>query len=313
MVLVVFAAGAASAKLCGDDVDGQDVPCACGDIVVSDLVLDDDPVADTVCDGNGLVIRAGAARGVRIDLAGRTLRGSGVGEGLQVLFGGEGGARVVSGSDRATIAGFENGVVASGGELSLIENVLIRDAVRDGLRARSRGLTVRGCVVEGSGRDGFAFSGRSYLSVDNQSRANKRHGFMLMGQAGDLTRSSAVGNGSAGFMVTGSGHEFVGCIASTSGKNGMEVVAAGLSIRGCRAEHNGASGIEGHGAKWRLADNTATGNGEHGVYARGSGMIDEGGNKGVGNGFVLDGEVRDCAIGGTDCGEGPSSAGDEPG
>jgi len=28
-----------NAKLCGDDVGGQDVPCACGDVVVSDLAM----------------------------------------------------------------------------------------------------------------------------------------------------------------------------------------------------------------------------------------------------------------------------------
>ena len=31
----------AGAKNCGDDVDGVDVPCSCGDIVVSDLVMNE--------------------------------------------------------------------------------------------------------------------------------------------------------------------------------------------------------------------------------------------------------------------------------
>ena len=54
----------AHAKLCGDNVGGHDVPCACGDVVVSDLTLTDDPVARTVCphdafpanDGNNVFV-----------------------------------------------------------------------------------------------------------------------------------------------------------------------------------------------------------------------------------------------------------------
>ena len=43
---VLLVAPKVGAKLCGDNVDGRDVPCACGDTVVSDLVLNDDPVLD---------------------------------------------------------------------------------------------------------------------------------------------------------------------------------------------------------------------------------------------------------------------------
>src|SRR5262249_44514762 len=87
----------AHAKLCGDDVGGQDVPCECGDVVVSDLVLSDDPVTQAPCPDDGLVVRAPAAgHGLTIDLHGKTLRGSARGIGVWVLAGGPGGARLVS-------------------------------------------------------------------------------------------------------------------------------------------------------------------------------------------------------------------------
>lgn len=300
LAILVFSHGAL-ATLCGDDVDGADVPCACGDIVASDVVLDDDPVVSEVCRGDGLLIRAAGTAQITVDLAGKTLRGDGQGQGLTVVFGGERGARIVSSGGSATIEGFETGVAASGGVLSLIEDVNINDAVRDGLRARSAGLTVRRCRVTGAGRDGFALSGRDYLSVDNQSRANKRHGFMLMGRGGDLIRNRAESNDGSGFLVTGSEHEIRDCVASSSGKNGLEIVAGSVVVRGCTADGNGASGIEGHGAGWRLANNVANSNWEHGIDARGSAMIDEGGNRGAGNGGLLAGEVRQCVIGGSAC------------
>ena len=46
-LLVLFTVSPAQAKLCGDDVQGQDVPCACGDTLVSGVVLSDDPVTTT--------------------------------------------------------------------------------------------------------------------------------------------------------------------------------------------------------------------------------------------------------------------------
>ncbi len=61
----------ATAKLCGNHVGGRRVPCACGDIVASDLVLTDDPVGNSVCPGDGLIVRAiGATHGVTVDLRG---------------------------------------------------------------------------------------------------------------------------------------------------------------------------------------------------------------------------------------------------
>lgn len=299
MLVLLLGAEMAVGKLCGDDVDGRDVPCACGDVVVSDLVLDDDPVAVTVCDGDGLLVRATSTDRVSIDLAGKTLRGRGEGHGILVVHGG-GGAHVTGGPQRAVIEGFDHGVVAAGGELGLLENVDIRNVVHDGVRLRGDG-TVRQCTVTRAGRDGFSFSGRFYRATGNRSRENGRHGFMLMGHGGTLTDNEAQRCGGAGFLVTGAGHSIETCVAEACAKNGLELVTSGAVIRACVATGNGASGIEGHGSGWRLADNAATGNHEHGIKARGPDMIDDGGNSGSDNGAKAPDRFEQCRVGDAPC------------
>src|SRR6185295_18777988 len=96
VLAVLFVTSLAHAKLCGDDVQGQDVPCACGDTVVSSVVLTDDPVTSSVCAADGLIVRAGSAAQITVDLNGKTLRGSGQGAGLWVIYGGSGGVRLLS-------------------------------------------------------------------------------------------------------------------------------------------------------------------------------------------------------------------------
>src|SRR5262245_16693351 len=90
MAAVVLSAalwtGPALARLCGDDVDGQDIPCACGDVLVSSVVLRDDPiVSGDPCPQDGLVVRApDARRGLVVDLHGSVLRGVGGGVGIRI-------------------------------------------------------------------------------------------------------------------------------------------------------------------------------------------------------------------------------------
>lgn len=300
ILLVLLVADLAGAKLCGDDVGGQDVPCACGDIVVSNLLLDDDPVAGATCEGHGLLVRITGDTEVTIDLGGKTLRGTGGGHGIMVVHGGIGGTRITSNPRRASIQGFEHGVSAAGGDVSLLENVDVRGAAFDGIRLRGPGH-IRNCTVSRAGRDGFSLSGRDVRATSNQSRNNGRHGFMVMGQGGSFSSNQASNCGSAGFLVTGSGHSVEECVAEYCGRNGLELVTTAATIRSCIARDNGASGIEGHGAGWRLTGNTATRNGEHGIKARGPGMVDEGGNSGADNGSAAGSEVEQCRIGDVPC------------
>jgi hypothetical protein len=72
-------------------------------------------------------------------------------------------------------------------------------------------------------------------------------------------------------------------------------------------ESNAANGLEGHGAHWRLGGNVAKNNGGDGIRARGVGMIDAGGNRGSGNGYLVRADAVQCLIGGNPCtvGEAP--------
>ena len=145
LLFVLAAPPGAAAKLCGDDVRGQDVACACGDTVVSDLVLNGDPVAGAPCSADGLIVDAkGMTHGVTVDLRGRTLRGTGQGAGLWLRYGGPGGARVISSDGVATIDGFRDGVVAHGNDsVALIDSVAVANSGRDGVRVQTNNVEMR--------------------------------------------------------------------------------------------------------------------------------------------------------------------------
>lgn len=308
VIAVFFLAGLGDvslAKRCGDDVDGVDVPCSCGDVVVSDLVLGDDPVASQVCPGTGLVVDASGTSPLTIDLAGRTLRGSGEEYGLLVKYGGVGGASVTSGTGRATIEHFALGVSASADDgVGLLEKVTVRDTQRDGVRLRGKGVVVRQAEVVRAGRDGFVFSGRDYVAEGNRSTSSGRHGFMLLGHSGTLSEhNEAVHSGGVGFMVAGGGHSLVDCNAAGGMKDGFEVVASDLTITRCTAENNRGSGIGGHGARWKLEANRASGNGGDGIRVRGGRLADLGGNRGWNNGGSSGADAVQCAIAGVACAE----------
>jgi hypothetical protein len=307
-LICLFLANGANAALCGDDVDGKDVPCACGDTVVSDLVLGDDPVTTAVCPSDALLVRANeGAKGLTIDLRGKTLRGQGQGVGIWFLSGGEGGARLVSTGAPGAIVGFQDGVAAHGDDtLALVENVSIRDNGRDGVRVFTSSFAIRRAEVVGSGRDGFSLSGRGYQVSDTQASRNGRFGYFLRGENGVIGRSesgaSAERNGDAGFNVLGNGFELTALSASGNGKDGVMARGSGLGVRGCRTESNRRNGLAGMGNNWTLAGNTAVGNEGNGILVRGNGLIDGGDNRGTDNrGEGNPQPAVQCQIGTADC------------
>ncbi len=293
---------AASAKLCGDDVDGQDVACECGDVLVSDVVLADDPVAARVCQGDGLRIRAATQTAITIDLAGRTLRGSGRGDGLLIIYGGDGGARITSSRGAARVEAFGDGISAPGiHRLSSLENVIVSDVERDGIRVRGPAYTIRHTKVVGAGRDGFSLAGRGYRVAASESSGSGRHGFLVMGHGGNFENDTrALDSGGFGFQVAGGGHHLIGCRALRSAKNGIELVASDVTVESCAAEDNLGGGIDGHGMRLSLSNNRARGNAEHGINVRG-GVTDGGGNGAAGNGLAPGGTWVQCLLAGTPC------------
>ena len=300
---------AALAALCGDDVDGRDVPCACGDVVVSSVVLGPDPVVQgPPCPHDGLIVRAPEARrGLVVDLRGATLRGRGDGVGLRIVAGGRGGAHVISSAGTATIADFTDGIVARGPDtVALIEDLVISNSQRDGLRVSGSDFEIRRVEVHSARRDGFALGGSDFRIAETRAGDCGRFGYSVMGKGGQIGRPGA-GNmaersGFAGFNVMGAGHVLADCTAAFGRKSGVHLQAFGLDVRGCRATDNGGDGIEGLGNHWRLGGNEALRNAGDGITVRGVGLVDDGGNRGAAN----RGEERaraavQCAISGAPC------------
>jgi len=297
------------AALCGDNVDGRDVPCACGDVVVSDVALGADPVVQgPPCAHDGLIVRApDALRGVVIDLRGATLRGSGDGAGIRIVDGGRGGAQIISSGGPATITGFSDGITARGSDtVALIEDVVIGGSRRDGVRVSSSDFEIRRVEVRTAGRDGFALGGRDFRIAQTRAADCSRFGYSVMGTGGQIGRPGA-GNmaersGLAGFNVMGSGHALADCTALFGRKAGVHLQAAGLDVRGCHASDNGGDGIEGLGNAWHLGGNVAMRNAGDGITVRGVGLVDDGGNHGADNhGMERARGAVQCAISGTPC------------
>lgn len=281
------------AKLCGDDVAGRDVSCACGDTVVSNVTLADDPVTRDKCTGNGLVVRALDQSAVlTVDLAGRTLRGDGSGVGILVIYGGPGGARIVSTGTRATIDQFRDGVAAQGSDsLSVLQDVNVVRSSRDGVRIHAESYQVRNVDVRTSGRDGFGIMGGHFRVVDTLAGANARNGYFVMGRNGMIGLAghgnAARGNGAAGFNIGGDTHQIVDCVASSNNKQGLHLMGDGHDVIDCHADENLDDGFMGMGNRWRVGGSSAASNGGDGIDVRGPNIADLGRNSGAGNGSLI--------------------------
>lgn len=154
----------ATARPCGDDVDGRGtaVRCACGDVVVSDVRLRaDDPIVAAPCATDGLVVDARAPITVALD--GVVLRGAGRGTGVRIL---RGGARGVVLAGPGGVEGFDVGVSAAPGALAQAIAVSARGNRRDGFAVRGHDAVLIDCVAEGNGRDGVAQSGSATVAVE---------------------------------------------------------------------------------------------------------------------------------------------------
>jgi len=289
VAILALVPAAWAGNLCGDDVAGIDVPCGCGDIVVSDVVLKNDPVTTEICGDDGLIVRAAeAARGVTIDLRGHTLRGGSRGTGILVLHGGPGGARLISSVRRASIEGFADGIFAHGAtSLALLENIEVVNSHRDGIRVDAVGYEIRNAEAHHAGRHGFSLAGRGFRLSATRAVGAARAGYFVMGQdatlgapgAGPVTEAA----GDVGFNVMGMGHTLLDCVARGSAKDGVMLMGSVIDVRGCTATDNRADGIGGMGSAVRLSNNRADGNARHGIVVDGPQVEDQGGNSGAGN------------------------------
>jgi len=309
-VLSVALLSPVDAKLCGDNVAGNDIACDCGDLVVSDTVLGNDPVTGTTCSGDGLVIRATSGdRGLTLDLRGATLRGGTRGAGIAVAYGGRGGARIISTGGSANIVGFRDGIQAHGQDaVNMISGLIITEPARDGVRINGgRRARVSDVTVIEAGRNGFWLSGQRFRLRKTRTFDSKRTGYLVMGENSTLGAPGsgvvARGSGDIGFKLMGGGHRLVDCVAEAGAKSGVDFTASRVLIHGCRAIGNGKHGITGIGGRLRLARNRADENEGNGIQIHGHHIQDLGGNKGELNRGATS-EVAptvQCEIGGAPC------------
>jgi len=293
------------AKLCGDDVDGKDVACDCGDTVVSSVVLQNDPVTARQCPSDGLIVRGMEEGVLTVNLNGQTLRGSGKGAGVWIMGGG-GGSLV--GGPGASVIGFRDGVLASGAQsVSSIRQVIVRNSTRDGVRVSGTGYRVENVESYSSGRDGFSLAGRHFTVLGTQAVSSGRFGYMITGQNGLIggareAQNRATLSGSTGFNILGSGHQLVECESLHNARDGVALSGAKHEVISCQAERNLGNGITGTGSAWLLRTNSTRANRNHGLLVRGVSLIDGGGNRGTENlGELSQRAAVQCEIGGEPC------------
>lgn len=291
LALLALALPVAAAP-CGDDVDGRDVPCACGDVVVSDVVLGDDPVTRVACRGDGLRLQTPpGGSGLRVDLAGAHLRGGSRGIGLRVLAGGAGGVRILSSGAPAVVEGFRDGLVSQASRHGVAEVVGLRleRPTRDGVRIFGDGLLLRDVSVAGAGRDGIFVRGDGWVVEDVDVRQNGRHGLAVMGtgnavraaQAGASVRAEA--NGGDGVRVWGDTNLLFDCVAAGNRGSGVALNGVRLDVRRCEALANADGGVRGSASQSRFFGNLAFDNVEAGIGVHGHAVFDAGANVAAGS------------------------------
>jgi hypothetical protein len=240
-LLVLAAAAPGWAANCGDDVNGERVACACGDVVVSDTALSaTDPVVSRPCSRDGLVLLArDGADEIRLDLSGLTIRGQGRGVGIRVVRGGALGAVIVGGDGaRGSIARFDTGIHGSGrSAVREVRGVNLVANRRDGLNVRSSGVRLSDVHSEGNGRDGVRVSG---------------HGL-------DVTGVTAVGNGSEGLDVRGTS-AYVEATLEGNGRNGVVVSGRGHHLGDIVSRDNGGAGVLATGVGHQMRRSTMSKN-----------------------------------------------------
>ncbi len=213
LVILAYAVSA-GAGVCGDDVGGERVACACGDTVVASARLQrTDPIVTGACRNGGLVLDAAAdAESVTVDLAGLSIIGSGSGIGIFVRDGGSAGAYVIGGPDGrpGQIAGFRVGVSARGSRgIGGAANLVVSGNAQDGVRIAGRAATMSGIVADENGRSGIVARGRDHALEGVAARKNGHHDLRVSGNGNFVATEESTSAGSSS-RITGRGNVVAG-------------------------------------------------------------------------------------------------------
>jgi parallel beta-helix repeat protein len=309
----------------------QDIPCYCGDFVLSDTKLNGgDPVTFTTCAGEGLVI---GADDITLNCDNLSLTGDGSGNGNGVRFITFGSGVTVK---NCFISGFANGIEAdlcsgltfksnkvlfnneNGINLfyavnSLLKANFVHDNGDDGisLDSNSYGNTVDGNKANSNGGAGIDVEGTSNGNsiTHNTAERNEEAGIDLEENAtgNSVAQNLVRRNNSDGIRVEESadGNFITSNEVSDNLEDGIDIETSNNTVFGNTGDHNGSdpdfdNGLEvDDGTGNALTNNVFNYDTRHGVCAI-PGNTDGGGNKGKGNGVPPDVSFNDAA-----CGESP--------
>lgn len=225
----LFSVADARAATCGDDIGGIRVPCACGDVVVSDTTLrSGDPVVSRRCPIDGLIVRAAPeAESISLDLNGLALVGSGTGTGLRIDHGGSDGALVVGGADApGEIVGFATGVLnTTPRALRRLERLHVKGSRHDGITLRIYGALLVDVSSTDNGGDGIRLAGQGGRLVGVEASGNRGSGLRLDSR-GTIAAVTARSNGRHGVVSDGAGNDLSSSVVEDNGGNGILVRAA---------------------------------------------------------------------------------------
>jgi parallel beta-helix repeat protein len=167
----------AGLALCGSSTATADD--LCGATIVTNLRLDQ----DLTCAGNGLIV---GADGIRLNLNGHTIAGSGSGVGINVA--GRSGVSIVGG----TVQNFPTGVLVLNSTAVVVkDNQLVHNGDGVDLQAGSIGNTIKGNHFQDNTMRGIMLrSDTSANVIKDNTFAGNRVGILLFGAA----RSTVKGN-----------------------------------------------------------------------------------------------------------------------
>lgn len=268
--------GAVAVLAAAGGADARRAAVACGDTITADLTL---TANLTGCSGDGLIV---AADGVRVDLNGYVVAGSGAGTGIGV-----------SGADVSVVngyvRGFDVGVSSSfgSGNGTRLAGLTVT-ANRTGVVAFSQsGVIDRSTIAFNTG-DGFrGVAARGWTIADSQISDNAGAGVVLSDALfTNITRNTIARNGGIG--IDFQFHVDVATVSDNvvahNGSYGIRISDSTAKLRRNVARWNGNTGIllsENENpsllAFYEITDNTANENAGVGIAAT-AGMPDGGGN-----------------------------------
>jgi parallel beta-helix repeat protein len=248
---------------------------SCGDTITAATTLTDlDPVTFTVCPCDGLFVDRG-----QLDLAGHTIRGSGICAGLTLRGG------VVVGGGRITA--FETGVfgqfeVSTG--LRIHHLTVVGNTGSGIVLPTSRGNVIEDCVVSQNGGSGMSINGiEGEIPIRDTVRRcvvenNHGHGILASFNQSLIEANVVRRNGSTGIDVSGSGNTITRNRAEENGGDGLEVSnhfieLGGTSATRNTAQRNGRAGVRIRGIGVSVESSRSSYNGDEGFAIAGRGHL----------------------------------------